>query len=67
MEKFALGSFYASGVNIRVEHAQGEKAVLGVTSDYCRAILTAGREGVKLRLRLPASFTLRLGSATKIL
>lgn len=45
MEKFALGSFYASGVNIRVEHAQGEKAVLGVTSDYCRAILTAGREG----------------------
>lgn len=45
MEKFTLGSFYASGVNIRVEHAQGEKAVLGVTSDYCRAILTAGREG----------------------
>lgn len=45
MEKFALGSFHASDVDIRVEHVQGEKAVLGVTSDYCRAILTVGREG----------------------
>ncbi len=45
MEKFAPDHFYTKGIDIRVSHTQGKEAVLGITSEYCRAILTAGRKG----------------------